>query len=65
MPITTVLTFFVIRYGWRYPLSLCIAATGWFFVVDIAFFSSNMLKTVPRWLVPLVIGGAIFTLMMT
>lgn len=28
MLITTVLTFFVIRYGWGYPLALCIAATG-------------------------------------
>ena len=65
MLITTVLTFFVIRYGWRYPLSLCIAATGWFFVVDIAFFSSNMLKLFQGGWFPLVIGGAIFTLMMT
>ena len=30
MLITTILTFFVIRYGWKYPLWLCIAATGWF-----------------------------------
>jgi KUP system potassium uptake protein len=44
MLITTVLTFFVIRYGWGYPLALCIAATGFFFVVDLAFFASNLLK---------------------
>jgi KUP system potassium uptake protein len=25
------MTFFVIRYGWRYPLPLCVAATGFFF----------------------------------
>ena len=25
MLITTMLTFFVIRYGWKYPLALCIA----------------------------------------
>jgi KUP system potassium uptake protein len=25
MLITTVLTFFVLRYGWRYPLVLCVA----------------------------------------
>jgi KUP system potassium uptake protein len=41
MLITTMLTFFVIRYGWGYPLALCIAATGFFFVVDLAFFASN------------------------
>ncbi|MEK9803089.1 MAG: KUP/HAK/KT family potassium transporter, partial [Curvibacter sp.] len=44
MLITTVLTFFVIRYGWKYPLWLCIAATGSFFLVDLACFSSNLLK---------------------
>ena len=65
MLITTTLTFFVIRYGWKYPLALCIAATGWFFVVDLAFFSSNMLKLFEGGWFPLMIGGAIFTLMMT
>jgi KUP system potassium uptake protein len=65
MLITTILTFFVIRYGWKYPLALCIAATGWFFIVDLAFFSSNMLKLFHGGWFPLVIGGIIFTLMMT
>jgi KUP system potassium uptake protein len=65
MLITTVLTFFVIRYGWKYPLALCIAATGWFFVVDLAFFASNLLKLVEGGWFPLLIGGIIFTLMMT
>jgi KUP system potassium uptake protein len=65
MLITTILTFFVIRYGWKYPLWLCIAATGWFFVVDIAFFSSNLLKLLQGGWFPLLIGGFIFTLMMT
>lgn len=65
MLITTVLTFFVIRYGWRYPLALCLAATGWFFVVDLAFFSSNLLKLFAGGWFPLVIGGVVFMLMMT
>lgn len=65
MLITTILTFFVIRYGWKYPLALCIAATGWFFIVDLAFFSSNLLKLLQGGWFPLLIGGAIFTLMMT
>lgn len=65
MLITTILTFFVIRYGWKYPLALCIAATGIFFVVDLAFFSSNLLKLFQGGWFPLLIGGAIFTLMMT
>ncbi|MDQ7747188.1 potassium transporter Kup [Hydrogenophaga pseudoflava] len=65
MLITTVLTFFVIRYGWKYPLALCVAATGWFFLVDLAFFSSNLLKLFAGGWFPLLIGGVVFTLMMT
>jgi KUP system potassium uptake protein len=65
MLITTVLTFYVIRYGWGYPLSLCVAATGAFFVVDLAFFSSNLLKLFAGGWFPLLIGGVVFTLMMT
>ncbi len=65
MLITTVLTFFVIRYRWKYPLALCIGATGFFFVVDLAFWASNMLKLFDGGWFPLLIGGAIFTLMLT
>jgi KUP system potassium uptake protein len=65
MLITTVLTFYVIRYGWKYPLLLCLAATAWFFVVDAAFFASNMMKLFEGGWFPLLIGGAIFTLMIT
>ena len=65
MTITTVMTFFVIRFGWKYPLWLCIAATVWFFVVDLVFFASNMLKLFAGGWFPLMIGGVVFTLMMT
>jgi KUP system potassium uptake protein len=65
MLITTVLTFYVIRYSWNYPLALCIGATGFFFVVDFAFWASNLLKLFDGGWFPLVIGGAIFTLMLT
>ena len=65
MLITTVLTFFVIRYRWNYPLALCLAATGVFFVVDLAFFASNLLKFMEGGWFPLIIGGFVFTLMVT
>jgi KUP system potassium uptake protein len=65
MLITTVLTFFVIRYAWKLPLALCIGATGFFFVVDLAFWASNLLKLVDGGWFPLVIGAAVFTLMIT
>ncbi|MCY1166767.1 Low affinity potassium transport system protein kup [compost metagenome] len=65
MLITTILTFYVIRYGWQYPLALCIAATGVFFVIDFAFLASNALKFVEGGWFPIMIAGAIFTLMVT
>ena len=65
MLITTVLTFFVIRYSWNLPLSLCIGATGFFFAVDFAFWASNLLKLFEGGWFPLVIGGGIFLLMIT
>jgi KUP system potassium uptake protein len=65
MLITTSLTFFVIRYGWKYPLALCIAATGLFFIVDFVFLASNLLKIEDGGWFPLLIGAVIFTLMVT
>ncbi len=65
MLITTVLTFFVIRFGWGYPLALCVAATGVFFAIDLAFFASNLLKLFAGGWFPLMIGGVVFMLMMT
>ena len=44
MLITTVLTFFVIRYAWHLNWGLCVFATAFFFVIDATFFSANMLK---------------------
>ena len=65
MTITTAMTFFVIRYGWKLPLALCVGATGFFFAVDIVFFAANAVKVLEGGWFPLVIGGAMFTLMTT
>jgi KUP system potassium uptake protein len=65
MMITTVLTFWVIRYGWNYNWLLCILATGFFLLIDLAFFSANTLKIAQGGWFPLVIGSAVFTVMMT
>jgi len=65
MLITTVLTFFVIRYSWKYPLWLCLSATGFFFLVDFAFWASNLLKLFEGGWFPLLIGAAILVLMLT
>ena len=65
MLITTVLTFYVVRYSWHYPLAVCVGATGFFFLVDISFWASNLLKLSDGGWFPLVIGAAVFTLMST
>jgi KUP system potassium uptake protein len=65
MLITTVMTFFVIRYGWKYPWALCFLATGFFFVVDALFLGANAIKLLDGGWFPLAIGAVMFTLMMT
>ena len=65
MLITTTMTFFVIRYGWKYPWWVCIAATGFFFVVDMVYFSANIVKVFEGGWFPIAIGGVMFMLMMT
>lgn len=65
MLITTILTFFVLRYGWNYPLALCFVTTGFFFAVDFVFWASNLMKFFEGGWFPLLIGGIIFLLMLT
>ena len=65
MVITTVLTFFVIRYGWKLPLPLCIAATSLFLVVDVSFFASNLLKIADGGWFPLLMALALYLILAT
>ena len=65
MLITTTMTFFVIRYGWKYPWSLSFAATAFFFVVDFVYFSANVVKVFDGGWFPVAIGAVMFLLMMT
>ena len=65
MSITTLMTFFVIRYGWKYPLLPSLMATVFFFIIDITFFASNMLKLLAGGWFPIVIGMGMFLLMLT
>jgi KUP system potassium uptake protein len=62
---TTILTYFVIRYRWRMNLLLCLGATGFFFVIDAAFFSANVLKLLHGGWFPLTLGVLLFTVMLT
>ncbi|MBC3919487.1 potassium transporter Kup [Undibacterium sp. CY18W] len=65
MLVTSLLTFFVIRYGWKYNPLLCFAATGFFLFIDVSLFSANVLKFFHGGWFPVVLGIVIFTLMMT
>ena len=65
MLITTILTFYVLRYAWKFKLLPALAATGFFFVIDVVFFSANLLKIVQGGWFPLVIGAMVFTGMVT
>jgi len=65
MLVDTLLTFFVIRYAWRYPLWLCLLATGFFLVIDLGFFSATLLKVADGGWFPLAIGAAVFIVMTT
>jgi KUP system potassium uptake protein len=65
MVITTVMTFFVVRYGWGYPLPLCIASTGLFFVIDAMFVASNSVKIAQGGWFPLVMAVVLYIVMST
>lgn len=65
MLITTLLTFFVIRHGWRYPLPLAIVATGIFLAFDALLVISCSFKIIEGGWFPLALGACIFIIMST
>jgi KUP system potassium uptake protein len=62
---TTLLTFFVIRYGWKYNLLLCWIATGFFLLIDATLFSANTLKFLQGGWFPVLMGALILIVMLT
>ena len=65
MLVTTILTFFVVRFAWGYSLFLSIAATVFFILIDAVFFSSSLLKIAEGGWFPLGLGAIVFTAMTT
>src|SRR5205085_5013427 len=65
MFITTLLTFFVVRHGWGYPLPVALAATGAFLAFDALLVASCALKLADGGWFPLALGAALFVLMAT
>ncbi|AZP14198.1 potassium transporter Kup [Undibacterium parvum] len=65
MLVTSLLTFFVIRFGWKYNLFLCLISTSFFLAIDVSLFSSNALKFFSGGWFPIALGLLIFTVMLT
>lgn len=65
MLITTILTYFVIRFRWKYNLALSIGATVFFFAIDATLFTANTLKFLQGGWFPLAVGALLLTVMLT
>ena len=65
MLMTTAILYRVMRVIWRWPVARSLAVFSLFLAVDTAFFIANLTKVADGGWIPLVIGGAIFTVMTT
>jgi len=65
MLIDTVLTYFVVRYGWGFPLWIALGATGFFAVIDGLLVAACSLKFLHGGWFPLILALAMFAIMST
>jgi KUP system potassium uptake protein len=65
MVLTTALLYCVMRKRWHWSMPQAAAAAGLFLVVDLAFFSANLMKIREGGWIPLTIGAVIFIVMTT
>jgi len=65
MVLSSTVTFFVIMRLWRWPVWQALAVIGPLFLIELAFFSSNMLKVFEGGWFPLLIAAAVGTTMFT
>ena len=65
MVITAILLQTVASERWGWPPVVAYLVTGFFLIIDLAFFGANALKVAHGGWLPLVIGGALFTVMTT
>jgi KUP system potassium uptake protein len=65
MAVTTLLLFTVQRERWKWPLWIALGFTAFFIVIDLAFWSANLIKIPVGGWFPLVVGALLFTLMTT
>jgi len=65
MVITTLLAALIFRGVWRWSWARTIALTSVFLVIDLAFFSANVLKIPAGGWLPLFVGAILFVIMLT
>jgi len=65
MIITTILAFYLVRYGWGWGYHKAIPVTLVFLIPEMFFVSANVSKIMNGGFVPLIIGAIIFTIMVT
>jgi KUP system potassium uptake protein len=65
MLLTTCLLFAAMRKIWRWSIAVSVLVAGCFLIVDLGFFSANLLKIVDGGWLPLSIGAIIFFIMLT
>ncbi|MDB5727717.1 MAG: potassium transporter Kup, partial [Noviherbaspirillum sp.] len=65
MTTTTILTFFVVRYKWKFSLLLATLATGFFLTLDLTLLAATSLKIVSGGWFPLALSALMVTIMLT
>ncbi|MFV8782636.1 potassium transporter Kup [Microbulbifer sp. SA54] len=65
MLMDTVIASFVYRFRWHYPFALCVAGALFFCCIDLAFFSSSLMKVSHGGWFPLALAAIALLLMVT
>ena len=65
MLVTTVLSFFVLRSRWRYPLWLAVSATAFFLLIDATLLAAAAHKMLEGGWFPIALGAVVFAVMAT
>lgn len=65
MVITDILIFLVMYRVWKWPLSVSLAVTLFFFFIDLAFFGANIIKVAAGGWFPLAVAVGIYLVMAT
>lgn len=65
MLLTTALLYNAMRDVWRWPVGVALLVSGFFLLIDWAFFAANLLKVREGGWIPLLLGALIFMVMTT